>query len=118
MNARKTPLLCCVGAALCGFPLLLAGGPAAVLTGAAMIGFFGAAILTLALALPPLLASTEEVHRVAAGMFTIGYTFSFAVPIVGGVLWDATRVPATAFFPVIVGALAVAAGALLVRVRR
>lgn len=115
---RKTPLLCCAAAALSGFPLLLAGAPAAVLTGAAMIGFFGAGILTLALALPPLLASTEEVHRVAAGMFTIGYTFAFTVPIVGGMLWDATHVPMTAFFPVIAGALAVAAGAFLVRVPR
>lgn len=114
---RKMPLLLCVAAALCGFPLLLAGTPVAILTGAAMIGLFGAGILTLALALPPLLAAPDEVHRVAAGMFAIGYTFSFLVPIAGGVLWDATHVPATAFFPVIAGALSVAAGAIVVRVR-
>jgi MFS transporter, CP family, cyanate transporter len=115
---RKAPLLFCVAAALCGFPLLFAGNAAAILTGAAMIGFFGAGILTLTLALPPLVAGTEDVHRMAAGMFTIGYTFAFVVPIVGGILWDVTHVPVTAFFPVIVGALAVAAGALVIRIGR
>lgn len=115
---RKLPLLLCVAAALAGFPLFLAGGALPVMIGATMIGLFGAGILTLALALPPLLAEPDEVHRVAAGMFTIGYTFAFFVPIVGGVLWDATRVPATAFFPVIVGALSVAAGAIAIRVKK
>jgi MFS transporter, CP family, cyanate transporter len=118
LAGRKTPLLVCVAAALCGFPLLLGGSPLAVLIGSTMIGLFGAGILTLALALPPLLAERDDVHRVAAGMFTVGYTFSFVVPIAGGVLWDATHVPATAFFPVIAGALAVAAGALVIRVER
>ncbi len=115
---RKGPLLFCVAAALCGFPLLLTGNPIPILIGATMIGLFGAGILALALALPPLVASSDDVHRVAAGMFTIGYTLAFVVPIVGGVLWDVSRVPATAFFPVIVGALGVAAGALLIRVPR
>jgi CP family cyanate transporter-like MFS transporter len=115
---RKVPLLLCVVAALFGFPLLLAGSSVPVLIGAAMIGFFGAGILTLTLALPPLLAAPEEVHRVAAGMFAVGYTFSFAVPIVGGILWDVTHVPATAFFPVIAGALSIAAGALAVGIER
>lgn len=115
---KKAPLLFCVTAALCGFPLLLAGNPIAVLAGATMIGLFGAGILTLALALPPLVAGADEVHRVAAGMFAIGYSFAFVVPIVGGVLWDATHIPATAFFPVVVGALAVAGGALVIRVAR
>lgn len=115
---RKAPLLFCVAAALCGFPLLLGASAVPVMTGAAMIGFFGAGILTLALALPPLVAEPDEVHRTAAGMFTIGYTFSFIVPVIGGVLWDATHVPATAFFPVILGALSVAAGAFLIRVHR
>ena len=113
---KKTPLIACVAAALAGFPLLLAGNPVAVLTGATMIGLFGAGILTLALALPPLVAEAGAVHRVAAGMFTIGYTFAFAVPILGGVLWDATHIPATAFFPVVVGALAVGVGALVIRI--
>ncbi len=115
---KKAPLFFCVAAALCGFPLLLAANPIAVLAGSTMIGLFGAGVLTLALALPPLVAEAAEVHRVAAGMFAIGYTFAFAVPIVGGVLWDATHVPATAFLPVVLGALAVAAGAAAIRVGR
>lgn len=115
---RKLPLFFCVAAALAGFPLLLAGGGLPVVAGASMIGFFGAGVLTLSLALPPLLAEPDDVHRLAAGMFTIGYTLAFFVPIVGGALWDATHVPATAFFPVIVGALSVVAGAGAIRVKR
>lgn len=114
---RKAPLLLCVALALAGFPLLLSGAAPLVILGAAMIGFFGAGILTLALALPPLLAGAGAVHRLSAGMFTVGYTFAFLIPILGGALWDATHVPATAFFPVVVGALAVAVAGLLIRLQ-
>ena len=113
LAGRKTPLICCVVAALCGLPLLLTGVPTLVVAGAAMLGFFGAGILTLALALPPLLALPSEVHRLSAGMFTLGYGISFLVPLLGGVLWDNTHVPATvAFSSAATGALGIIAAGL------
>jgi len=71
---------------------------------AAAIGFCAAFVLILTLALPPLLAAPEDVHRLSAGMLAIGYTLSFIVPFVGGAVWDATGSPATAFLPGAVGA--------------
>jgi CP family cyanate transporter-like MFS transporter len=115
LAGRKAPLIACVVAALCGLPLLLTGVPTLVVLGAAMLGFFGAGILTLALALPPLLALPSEVHRLSAGMFTLGYGISFLVPLLGGLLWDNTHVPATAFLPVAIGALGIIGAALAIR---
>lgn len=65
-----------------------------------VIGFCAAATLILVLALPPLLAPANEVHRFSAGVFLIGYTLPFFTPIVSGALWDTTHVPAIAFLPV------------------
>jgi len=61
--------------------------------------------LILSLALPPLLAPADDVHRLSAGMFAIGYFVSFLVQPLGGAIWDATGIPATAF---IAGALSIA----------
>ena len=60
---------------------------------------FRAAILILVLALPPLLSQPQDVPRMAAGMFTISYSCAVIVPIVSGLAWDATGIPATAFIP-------------------
>lgn len=68
-----------------------------------VIGFCAAAILILVLALPPLLAESNQVHRFSAGVFMIGYTISFFTPIISGALWDATHAPASAFMPVAAG---------------
>jgi MFS transporter, CP family, cyanate transporter len=71
-------------------------------------------VLILTLALPPLLAAPEDVHRLSAGMLAIGYTLSFIVPFVGGAIWDATGSPATAFLPGAVGAtIVLSLGAML-----
>jgi CP family cyanate transporter-like MFS transporter len=53
--------------------------------------------LIVTLALPPQLVAAGDVHRLSAGMFTVGYTVSCLVPLVGGALWDATGLPAAAF---------------------
>jgi CP family cyanate transporter-like MFS transporter len=47
-------------------------------------------MLILLVALPPRVASTADTGRLAAGNFTIGYTLSFTIPMVGGVIADAT----------------------------
>ena len=52
-----------------------------VVAGCAVWGCAGAAVLVLALALPPLIAPAEDVHRVTAGMFTISYSCAVIVPL-------------------------------------
>jgi len=76
---------------------LLSGGW--VIAGAAVLGCFGAAVLVLILALPPLISPPDEVHRVSAGMFTISYSVAVIVPIVSGGLWDLTGWLLAPFIP-------------------
>ena len=71
-----------------------------VVVGAAVWGCFGAAVFVLALALPPLISPPEDVHRVSAGMFTISYSCAVIVPIVAGLLWDATGWTRAPFIPI------------------
>jgi MFS transporter, CP family, cyanate transporter len=64
------------------------------------LGFSGAASLILLLTLPPLLSAPGDTHRMTAGMFTISYSCAVVVPIVSGLSWDASGIPALAFIPV------------------
>ena len=48
------------------------------------MGFSAAGILILVLALPPLLAAPDDVHRVSAAMFTISYSCAVIVPVISG----------------------------------
>jgi MFS transporter, CP family, cyanate transporter len=84
---------------------LILGGAALAPFWAGLLGFSGAFIFVLNLALPPLLAAPEDVHRLSAGIFSISYTCAFVGPLVGGAVWDATGLPGTAFLPAIVGAV-------------
>lgn len=97
--ARRWPFVAAgvvtLGSALA---LIVTGGAASALwTG--VIGLVSALVFLLALALPPLLVPTHEVHRFSAAVFTISYAFAFAGQIVGGALWDATGLPAMALAP-------------------
>jgi len=67
-----------------------------------VVGFCNAFLLILALALPPLLARPDDVHRLSAAMFLVGYLCAFAIPIAGGFAWDATASPRAAFAPLAV----------------
>ena len=78
-----------------------------IIAAAGMIGFSAASILILSLALPPLLARTGEVHRLAAGMLGLGYSITFVVPYIGGAVWDATHRSGAALLPGVAGALLV-----------
>ncbi len=74
--------------------------------GAGMLGFAAAFSFVLSLAFPPLLAETPgDVHRISAGMFTIGYGLAFLVPLLGGAAWDRTGIAAVSLAPVAIGAL-------------
>jgi MFS transporter, CP family, cyanate transporter len=76
-----------------------------ILASAGLIGLSTASILILVLALPPLLTGREDVPRMAAGMFTISYSCAVVVPILSGIAWDLTAVPAAAFVPMATMAL-------------
>jgi CP family cyanate transporter-like MFS transporter len=94
---------------LCGAVGIIFGNGAVIVASAAVIGFAAAAILILVLALPPLLSLPQDVPRMAAGMFTISYSCAVIVPIVSGLAWDATDVPAAAFVPIAMGAALIVA---------
>jgi len=84
--------------------------------GAGVLGFAGAFVLILAL--PPSLAGPADVHRLSAGMFVISNIAAFLLPLSGGVAWDATGIPATAFLPIVLGAAMVLAVAARLRPHR
>jgi CP family cyanate transporter-like MFS transporter len=79
--------------------IVFGSGPV-VVASATLVGFAAAGILILALALPPLLAQPDDVHRVTAAMFTISYSCAVIVPILSGAAWDMSGVGALAFLPV------------------
>jgi CP family cyanate transporter-like MFS transporter len=72
-----------------------------VVAAAGLMGFSAAFILILSLALPPLLAAPDDVHRLTAAMFTLSYGVAVIVPVVAGAIWDLTQIPASAFLPMV-----------------
>jgi CP family cyanate transporter-like MFS transporter len=92
-------LVCGVVCLIAVLAMLLGG--VWVIVGAAVWGCFGAAVLVLVLALPPLISAPEDVHRVSAGMFTISYSCAVIVPIVSGAFWDLTGWTAAPFITAI-----------------
>jgi CP family cyanate transporter-like MFS transporter len=104
---RKLPMMAVAAVSLLCLAGLLVPDPVVMVASAAIIGFAAAFVLILTLALPPLLAPAGDVHRLSAGMMTISYGLAFLVPLLGGAIWDATAITATAFLPGAVGALQV-----------
>lgn len=86
----------CVAAVL----MIVYGDTLLIIIGAALVGFAAACVLILMLALPPLLSPPDDVHRTAAAMFTISYTCALIVPVLSGIAWDLTGVPAASFIPI------------------
>jgi CP family cyanate transporter-like MFS transporter len=84
---------------------LMAASGAAVVVLAAVLGFATAVSFVILLALPAVLSRSQDVHRTAAGMFTISYAIGVIVPTLGGAVWDLTGVPWTAFTPLAVCAV-------------
>jgi CP family cyanate transporter-like MFS transporter len=92
-------------AALAGI-LLYGGG--VVVAAAALLGLTGAYVLTMSFALPALIAPPDQIARLAAGTFTLGYAISFVTTLLSGAAWDATHAPAAAFLPMLAAAVIVA----------
>ena len=80
--------------------MIVSGDSLLIIIGAALVGFAAACVLILMLALPPLLSPPDDVHRTAAAMFTISYTCALIVPVLSGIAWDLTGIPATSFIPI------------------
>jgi CP family cyanate transporter-like MFS transporter len=106
---------------VCGFlsfvavvGIVAASGMLVVLC-AGLLGFASAGTLILALALPPLLARADDVHRLSAAMLTIAYACAVIIPVVSGLAWDLTGLAGAAFVPI--GACALVLIALASRVR-
>lgn len=64
---------------------------------AAIIGFSTAITFAVLLALPPMLSKPGDVHRTAAGMFTISYSCAVIVPTLSGGVWDLTGIAWSVF---------------------
>jgi CP family cyanate transporter-like MFS transporter len=97
--------------------LLLMSGPWVVFW-AGLIGFSDAVAFVLILALPPLLSAPDDAHRTAAGMFTISYSCAVAIPIIGGLAWDASGIAPVAFVPIGLCALVISTLPLGIDFRR
>jgi MFS transporter, CP family, cyanate transporter len=72
---------------------------------AALLGGSGALVFTLGIALPPLLASPQEVGRLTGITLSLTYGVAFVGPFIGGALWDLFNVPALAFVPVLIACI-------------
>lgn len=94
------PFLVCGLLDIAGAAAIVFGTGIIVVAAATVIGFASASILVLALALPPLLAPPEDVHRVTAAMFTISYSCAVVTPILSGLAWDLSGVASLAFVPI------------------
>ena len=98
---KKWPLLAAVAIGLIGIAGTLAfTGAWSVAASAALIGFSCAITLTLVLALPALLIAPDDVPRMSAGVFTLGYGFAMIMSILGGIAWDISGKAIFAFLPV------------------
>jgi MFS transporter, CP family, cyanate transporter len=105
-SAYLTAGLLCLASVL---GMLLMSGPWVVFW-AGLFGFAEAVAFILILALPPLLSAPDDAHRTAAGMFTISYSCAVAIPIIGGLAWDASGIAQVSFVPI--GLCALVIGAL------
>ena len=80
------------------FGIVLSSGTG-VVAWSGMIGFTAAWVLTITLALPPMLVEPRDLPRVSAAMFAIGYLCAIVTPVLGGLLWDVTGIAWSAFVP-------------------
>jgi len=103
---HRWPLWSVTAALACVAGGLLVASPPVLLVLSGLLGFGTAFVLLLSLALPAAASSDErEVAAISAGMFTIGYTIAFALPLAGGAIADATGSLRVTLVPALVGGL-------------
>jgi MFS transporter, CP family, cyanate transporter len=87
-----------------------------VVAWAFVLGFGTALAFVVVLSLPPRVAPPGDVASMSAAIFTIQYAAAFLVPLVAGALWDATGNAVLAFVPGILAGVAMALGAMSLRI--
>jgi CP family cyanate transporter-like MFS transporter len=88
--------------------IMLSGGDWGnwIVLASAILGVSAAVPFVLILALTPVLSAPGDVHRTAAGMFTISYGLAVIVPVICGAVWDLSGAAWTAFVPLALCAVA------------
>jgi len=87
-----------------------------VVAWAFVLGFSTALAFVVVLSLPPRVAPPGDVASMSAAIFTIQYATAFVVPLIAGSLWDATGQAAFAFVPGVAAGVAMAWGAMSLRI--
>jgi len=118
LEGRAWPYMACGVICIAAVLGIMLGSGSVIVGCAGALGFAAAAILVLMLALPPLLTDPDDVHRLSAGMFTISYSCAVILPIISGVGWDLTGIPAVAFAPIGLAALLLIRLAPAIRFKR
>ena len=85
---------------------------------ATFMSFTAGILLILLVALPPILVSAAETGRLSAGNFLVGYTLAFGVPMLGGLVADASGDIRHAIVAIVIYAVAVLPIALTLDLRR
>ena len=101
LTRKRWPFIALTSLSLAALAGLLFMPDAWIVPCSGVIGFCNAFMLILALALPPLVATPEDIARLSAAMLAIGYLCALFTPVAGGFLWDASGVPYLAFAPVV-----------------
>jgi CP family cyanate transporter-like MFS transporter len=105
IESRAWPFILASVVGLAGVGAIVVTASALTVVSAAVVGFAAGAAFALGLTLPPLLSKPEEVARVAAAMFTIGYASTVMVSLICGALWDVAATARAAFLPIIIATL-------------
>lgn len=114
---RRAPFFAAAALGLIATGGLMIPSAPVLLIASALAGFSAASILILTLALPPLLAEADDVHRLAAAMLALGYTITFFVPYVAGAIWDASHLTISALLPGLAGAVMIIGAASVIDLR-
>ncbi|SFC17830.1 MFS transporter, CP family, cyanate transporter [Marinospirillum celere] len=96
--ARRGPLILSTLCSLLGMLGLLLTSGWISLVFAFLLSFWAGILLILLVALPPQLLPGKQAGRLAAGAFTLAYSLSFFVPLLGGSLADWTGQPSHALW--------------------
>lgn len=118
LTGRRWPLVAVPCVAVAALALLAFVPGAWAVVASAVIGFCCSFLLILVFALPPLLGGPERAHSLSAAMFSLAYTSSFVVPLVGGMVWDNTGIARAVFLPSGVYGLVIVALALSLRLKQ
>jgi CP family cyanate transporter-like MFS transporter len=103
---RIWPFLLAGAIMLIGLVGLVSTAGAWAILFAGCLGFSAAGVLALSLSLPPLLCAPDDVGRMAAAMFTIGYAVAVILSVLGGIAWDIATDARFAFLPIALAVLA------------